>query len=189
MERVFADTNVLFPFSIMDLLLGMAEDGIHEFIWSGDLLDEWERVIVSSMQRSAQSAASITAAIREFFADGEIPRSSYAAEIDEMPSRDVDDRKHIAAAKAGRATVLLTKNLKDFPAAPLLELSIRVLDIDSYLGEQLAASPEQLLWTASRIADEKRRPPMSLGEWLGAVARAGAPTFVARFQQLFGEAG
>ena len=105
-----------------------------------------------------------------------------------MPSPDVDDRKHIAAAKAGRATVLLTKNLKDFPAAPLLELSIRVLDIDSYLSEQLAASPEQLLWTVSRIADEKRRPPMSLDDWLGAIARAGAPTFVVRFRQLLGEA-
>ena len=51
MERVFADTNVLFPFSIMDLLLGMAEDGVHEFIWSNDLLDEWERVIVDNSER------------------------------------------------------------------------------------------------------------------------------------------
>ena len=91
MDCVFADTSILFPFSIMDLLLGMAEDGIHEFNWSGDLLDEWERVIVSSMQRSAQSAASITAAIREFFAYGEIPRSSYSADIDEMPGPDADD--------------------------------------------------------------------------------------------------
>ena len=98
MERVFADTNVLFPFSIMDLLLGMAEDGMHEFVWSNDLLDEWERVIVAESQRSSESAASIVAAIREFFEAGEIPTASYAADVDDMPSPDVGDRKHIAAA-------------------------------------------------------------------------------------------
>ena len=105
----------------MDLLLGMAEDGVHEFIWSNDLLDEWERVIVDNSERSAESAASIVSAIREFFEDGEIPTASYAAEVDHMPSADLDDRKHIAAAKVGRATVLLTRNLKHFPAAPLSE--------------------------------------------------------------------
>ncbi len=185
MERVFADTNVLFPFSIMDLVLGMAEDGMHEFLWSEDLLQEWQRVIVEASRRSAQSAASVAAAIREFFEDGEVTRAAYEADIDEMPSPDIDDRKHIAAAKAGRATVLLTKNLKDFPAAALAEMSIRVLDIDAYLCEQLDASPEQMLWTGSRIAGEKRRPPMSLDEWLSVVGKAGAPEFVARFRHRF----
>jgi predicted nucleic acid-binding protein len=181
-ERVFADTNVLFPFSIMDLLLTMAEDGIHEFLWSDDLLDEWERVITASSKRSAASAAAITGDIRRFFRDGEIERSAYAHDIDDMPSPDPDDRKHIAAAKAGGASVLLTKNARDFPASPLLQMSIRVLDVDAYLCEQLAASPEQMLWTATRIADEKRRPSMTLNEWLDAVERAGAPEFVARLR-------
>lgn len=186
MERVFADTNVLFPFSIMDLVLGMAEDGIHEFIWSNDLLDEWERVIVENNQRSAESAASIVAAIREFFDDGEIPTASYAAEVDFMPSADPDDRKHIAAAKVGRATVLLTRNLKHFPAEPLLEMSIRVLDADGYLCEQLDGSPEQMLWTVTRIAGEKRRPSMSIIELLAALGNAGVPAFAERFQTEFG---
>lgn len=30
MARVFADTNVLFPFSVMDLLLTLAEDYVHD---------------------------------------------------------------------------------------------------------------------------------------------------------------
>lgn len=186
MERVFADTNVLFPFSIMDLVLGMAEDGMHEFIWSNDLLDEWERVIVENNQRSAESAASIVFAIREFFEDGEIPTASYAAEVDDMPSADLDDRKHIAAAKVGRATVLLTRNLKHFPVEPLSEMSIRVLDADAYLCEQLARSSEQMLWTVSRIAGEKRRPSMTVGELVAALGNAGVPAFAERFRAEFG---
>ncbi len=185
MERVFADTNVLFPFSIMDLVLGMAEDGIHEFIWSNDLLDEWERVIVQNNQRSAESAASIVAAIRDFFEDGEILTTSYAADVDNMPSADLDDRKHIAAAKVGRATVLLTRNLKHFPAEPLSEMSIRVLDADTYMCEQLTSSPEQMLWTVTRIASEKRRPTMTVGELLATLSNAGVPEFAERFRTEF----
>jgi excisionase family DNA binding protein len=46
--RVFADTNVLFPFSVMDLMLALTEDGIHDLMWTDALLDEWERVIVET---------------------------------------------------------------------------------------------------------------------------------------------
>jgi hypothetical protein len=42
MNRIFADTNVLLPFSVMDLLLALSEDGLHELIWTEALLDEWE---------------------------------------------------------------------------------------------------------------------------------------------------
>jgi hypothetical protein len=46
MARVFVDTNVLFPFSLMDLDLALTEDGVHELLWTDFLLSEWERVIV-----------------------------------------------------------------------------------------------------------------------------------------------
>ncbi len=38
--RVFVDTNVLFPFSVMDLMLALTEDGIHDVVWTDALLDE-----------------------------------------------------------------------------------------------------------------------------------------------------
>jgi predicted nucleic acid-binding protein len=78
MGRVFIDTNVLFPFSIMDLMLALTEDSVHEVIWSQALLAEWERVIVREQRRSAASAAAVTAAIREFFPECEVPEPAYA---------------------------------------------------------------------------------------------------------------
>ncbi|GIH23884.1 hypothetical protein Aph01nite_21940 [Acrocarpospora phusangensis] len=64
MARVFVDTNVLFPFSLMDLMLALTEDAVHTVVWSDHLLDEWERVIVREEHRSASSAARICAVIR-----------------------------------------------------------------------------------------------------------------------------
>jgi excisionase family DNA binding protein len=75
--RVFVDTNVLFPFSVMDLMLALTENGIHDVMWTDALLDEWERVIVQGQRRSPDAAAAITATVRQFFADTCIPVDSY----------------------------------------------------------------------------------------------------------------
>ena len=36
----------LFPFTVMDLILRLAEDRLLGFVWTDELLTEWERVIV-----------------------------------------------------------------------------------------------------------------------------------------------
>lgn len=91
------DTNVLFPFSVMDLMPVLTEDSVHEVVWSQRLLSEWERVIVREQRRSAESAAAVTRAIRRSFADCEIPEPAYAHLVDGMPGGDPDDRHHSAA--------------------------------------------------------------------------------------------
>ena len=57
MARVLADTNVLFPFSLMDLMLALSQDRIHTLLWSNRLLDEWERVIVREQHRRETQTA------------------------------------------------------------------------------------------------------------------------------------
>jgi hypothetical protein len=73
MARVFPDTNVLFPFSLMDLLLTLAEDYVHDLVWSDRLLSEWQRVIVREGHRSAEAAGRIAENIRTGFADSYVP--------------------------------------------------------------------------------------------------------------------
>jgi len=56
-DRVFVDANDLFPFSVMDLVLTLAEELI-DFVWSDELLAEWERVTsVTSPASSSPSTA------------------------------------------------------------------------------------------------------------------------------------
>src|SRR5262249_59112809 len=110
--------HVLFPFSVMDLILALTEDGIHSTLWTDALLDEWERVIVRSGRRSVSSAAAVTAAVRKFFPDAEVPLADYAGLIAGMPGDDPDDRVHMAAAVAGRATHLVTHHPPGSPPHP-----------------------------------------------------------------------
>src|SRR5688500_11174701 len=118
MGRVLADTNVLFPFSVMDLLLALSEDGVHDVIWTDALLQEWEEVIVREHRRSPKSAAGITSAIRDFFDDSKVERHEYEHLIDDMPGPDADDREHMAAAVARQPCTILTRDKKHFPSKP-----------------------------------------------------------------------
>ncbi len=77
LTRVFVDSNELFPFTIMDLILTLAEDQLFEFVWSEELLDEWERVIVEKGKRTKESAQSVAATVRESFKDGRIDPRGY----------------------------------------------------------------------------------------------------------------
>jgi len=95
-------------------MLALTEDGIHDMMWSDDLLDEWERVIVRERHRSPDAAAAITATIRQFFADTRIPVESYEGLIAEVDGPDPDDNAHMAAAVAGQVELLVTWNRKDF---------------------------------------------------------------------------
>jgi excisionase family DNA binding protein len=175
--RVFIDTNVLFPFSVMDLMLALTEDGIHDVMWSDDLLDEWERVIVRERHRSPDAAAAITTTIRQFFADTCIPVESYQGLVAEVDGPDPDDNAHMAAAVAGRVESLVTWNVKDFDCGFTRKHAINIVDPDQYLCALYEEFPDEVLATITRLAASKRRPPMKPVELVDAIDRAGVSEF------------
>lgn len=135
-------------------------------------------------RRSAASAAAITSAIREHFADSEVPESAYAHLIEQMPGKDPDDRVHMAAAVAGHAVAIVTWNLADFPAAALASHGVRVCTPDDYLCGLLDVWPAEILDTIVRMAGEKRRPPMTPADLADALSKAGVPAFAQRLQAM-----
>lgn len=125
-DRVFVDANELFPFSVMDLVLSLAEDLLIDFVWTDELLDEWERVIVREGKRTPETARSVSAAISRFFVTTQIDPTTYRGRVQDVPARDPDDRVHAAACAFGGATVLLTRNRRDFPGDFLTEHGVTV---------------------------------------------------------------
>ena len=170
-------------------MLALTEDSVHEMLWTQALLAEWERVIVREQRRSAASAAAVTAAIREYFADSEVPAPAYAHLVAQMPGDDPDDRVHIAAAIAGGAEAIVTWNRADFPAEALAAHRLRVCTPDDYLCDLLDAWPDDVLETVVRLAGEKRRPPMTPLDLTNFFAKAGAPAFAQRLQKRLADRG
>jgi predicted nucleic acid-binding protein len=187
--RVFADTNVLFPFSVMDVLLALSEDSIHDVVWTDALLDEWEEVIVRGHKRTPGTAASVTAVIRDFFADSKIEWAEYEHLIDEMPGADPDDHEHMAAAVVRQPCTILTHDTAGFPSKPLAERGVRVTDPDTYLCELADELAGEVADTIVRLAAEKRRPPKTPQDLLDDLASAGVPRFADRVRAVLAIGG
>lgn len=160
-RRVFPDTSVLYPVSLLDLLMRLAENRIHTLVLSDDLLDELERKWVHGRAEgkrvpSQRAATSALDGIRRTFADSFVPRERYLDRIADMPGNDEDDKPHLAAAEAGAATHILTRdNQGGFPADEVAKLGIRVQDPDEYLGELVDAFPAD----CRRIVEDGRTAP------------------------------
>lgn len=114
MERVFPDSNVLYPISLADLTLRLGDIAVHEVLWTEDLLAEVERVLVEHKGLPPEQAAYFCSCIREAFPEGEIERAAYADLILSRTGKDPDDHVHSAAAVGGGATVLISANTRDY---------------------------------------------------------------------------
>jgi len=183
LARVLPDTSVCFPISLLDLILRADEADLHRVVWTNDLLGELERVWVDKGSRSAVSARKVCDEIRTSFPDQQMPRSSYASLIESMPGPDPDDHAHSAAAVAAAPSILLTANLKDFPATELAERGVRVEHPDSYFTALFDAYADDLALIVEEMAAARLRPPMTPAEVLDALDRAGLSVFAARVRE------
>ena len=153
-RRVFFDTSVLYPVSLLDLLMRLAENRIHDIIWSEDLLteldDKWREGRTEGKRVPSEGAAAAALeGIRRTFADTRIDRHAYEHLIDHIPGNDEDDKLHIAAAKAGGATHIVTSDDSGgFPQDEIAELGIHVHLPDDYLTSLAVEIPDDWPSTA-----------------------------------------
>jgi hypothetical protein len=134
-------------------------------------------VIVREQKRTPETAASVTAAIRDFFDDSKVERAEYEHLIDEMPGADPDDHEHVAAAVARQPCIILTRDMAGFPSSQLAARGVRVTDPDTYLCELADELPGEVTDTVIRLASEKRRPPKTPQNLLDDLAGAAVPGF------------
>ena len=59
--KVVVDANVLFPFSLRDVLLRAAADDFFQLYWSGEILDEMERNLVATHMVTSERPSATTA--------------------------------------------------------------------------------------------------------------------------------
>ncbi len=184
MERLYLDTNVLFPMTLMDLMLSMAEDFHHDILWTDFLLEEWERVIVREKRRTTEQAQAITDAIRQAFPDGRVAPAAYEPLVDSVPGSDDDDRIHGAAAVAGGATAIITENVRHFDATFFASHGVVVGRAEDYLLGRLEAAPDLVIGTVRRLLALKTQQPWTPEEYLDRLDRAGAPRFADALRHL-----
>jgi len=166
----------------MDVLLTMSEDLLFTWVWTDETLDEWETVIVRQGMRTANSARAVTDAVRKYFGKYRIDESLYRGKELETFSPDPGDRLHAAACIYGDVDVLLTRNLKDFQTAAIVQAGVKVMTADAFLCDLLQVHRQAVVESFTRAANTRKNPPTTVGKFADVVAAAGAPRFARMFK-------
>lgn len=126
MPKVFLDTCVLYPPILRTLMLGLADAGVFDPLWSDGVAAEWLHVTAQKGQPGAPEALARMAAR---WPEGVTPAGN--PEMLDLP--DANDRHVLAAAIAGGADGLVTLNLRDFPPRATDPHGLRVQAPDPFV--------------------------------------------------------
>ena len=99
--------------------------------------------------------------------------TGYQPLIEALDLPDPDDRHVLAAAIKARAQVIVTNNLKDFPAAALERWDIEVKSPDDFILDQIARSSAAVYGAVQQVADSRESPPTTFGDVLAMLERDG----------------
>jgi predicted nucleic acid-binding protein len=178
MDAVLLDTCVLLKSYLHDTLLSVAEEGVFRPLWSDHILVELRRNLLKVGAKPDAVERRIEM-MTMYFPDARV--DGYEELIGSM-SNHPKDRHVLAAAVAGRADVLMTENVRDFPADAVSRFGIVVTVQDDFLLGLLDLYPEAVLRALRRQASRYRREPRTLSTLLGVLAEPGqgCPDFARR---------
>ncbi|MGH3510788.1 MAG: PIN domain-containing protein [Pseudonocardiaceae bacterium] len=175
------DACVLYPISLRDTLLNVAEAGLFRVLWTEEILTETARNIVRDTPGLTMEHLEKTfAAMRRAFPDAMI--SGYEPLIEAMTNHS-KDRHVLAAAVAAQADVVVTANLRHFPPQSGNPHGIRIESPDQFLCDAMQRQPDVVAAALRAQAARKRHPPMSADEMLDRLAIT-VPNFAAAARSL-----
>jgi len=170
----YLDTNVLYGATLCDTMLRIAEQGAYRPHWSEDVLGELVEVLVREAGILRARADRRVAQMQRAFPLAAV--ENYDLLVDAMTC-DPKDRHVLAAAVAARCEVVVTFNVKDFPPESTDPHQISVVTPDTFLLDQLDLHPPMVRRALLGQVTEANRPPLTMGQLLASLARAGVPAF------------
>jgi hypothetical protein len=110
--------------------------------------------------------------------------SGYEQVVDQLTLPDPDDRHVLAAAIHGRANVIVTVNLRDFPADLLAAYGIEAWHPDKLIRGLLHDRPEEVVAALRELHLDLKKPPIKMNELLASFRRTGLVQTVAELHRL-----
>ena len=167
---------VLVPITLADTLLRLAEAGLYRPLWSTTIIDEMVSAIEFVHPDLAEGRAQHRADVMQAqFEDACV--TGWGPLVPGLELPDPDDRHVVAAALRGRADIIVTANLRDFPAPTLSTFNLGVQSPDDFLLNQLDLDPDTTIRTIWEQTQATRRPTMGIDGLLLRLSRCGVPRF------------
>lgn len=175
---VFYDACVLYPAPLRDLLVRLARMGVFRAKWTQQIHEEWIRNALKNNPHLTRERLDMTASkMNEAVMDSLV--SDYEPLIAGLQLPDTNDRHVLAAAIKGQAEVIVTFNLKDFPADYLSQFNVWAQHPDEFMSDLIDIAPGEVLLAARQQRAALRNPPRTVDEFLDTLLRQQLPRTVA----------
>jgi hypothetical protein len=176
------DACVLYPSTLRDLLIRIAQVGLVQAKWTDAILDEVFRNLRDNRpdldtDRLKRTRELMMAAVRDVLVVG------YEPLIETVTLPDLDDRHVVAAAIRARAQLIVTANVRDFPAEALARWDLDAISPDDFVRAQIDLDRDLVYAAVTRIADSWLRPPGSVTDVLASLERDGLVESVAALRE------
>ena len=173
---VLLDSCVLYPYELRDLLLEAAHEQLYRVHWSAQILEDTVRNLLADARTTPERASRFCAAMERAFPEAPVePPPGLADQL----GCDPGDRHVLAAAIAAKAELIVTLNVRHFPAEVLEPLGIEAVTPDQFLCNLLDLAPGAIHECLETIAARQRNPARTAQALLQILSRQ-APTFASR---------
>ncbi|MGC0152954.1 PIN domain-containing protein [Chromobacterium vaccinii] len=172
--KVVYDACVLYPAPLRDALMRQALTGLYRARWTDAIHEEWMRNLLAnrpdlSRVQLERTRELMNRHVEDALVDG------YQYLIPSLSLPDPNDRHVLAAAIHSHASVIVTFNLKDFPAVSLEPYEIEAQHPDEFLAHLLDLNAAATLAAFAQHRQSLKHPPKTVSEYLDILQRQGLP--------------
>lgn len=174
----FLDANVLYPALLRNVMMYLALARLYRPLWSEAVHAEWMTALRRDHPELTGPQVQRTYRLMiEHVPDAMV--MGYESKVDGLTLPDAKDRHVLAAALHGGASVIVTSNLKHFPARALKPHGIRAEAPDAFLSKLVRRKGEAVTAALRELRLELKAPPYSVEDLLSGLERQKLPRTVA----------
>lgn len=177
------DACVLYPAPLRDFLMHLTLLDLFRARWTEAIHAEWMRNVLEQRpdlrpDQLARTKELMNTHARDSLVEG------YEPLIETLTLPDPDDRHVLAAAIHTEADLIVTFNLRDFPASALTPHTITALHPDEFLLTLFEVDEQRVQQAAERQRTMLKNPPKSLEEYWQTLTANSLPQTVERLRKL-----
>ena len=166
------DANVLYGACMRDILLRLADQGLFTPLWSAEIHTEWvDHLLAARSDLTRLKLERIRITMDQHFPSATV--TGYEPLIERLDLPDPQDRHVVAAAVRGGANVIVTQNLRDFPAERLAPYKLEAQHPDKFISELFESRHHGVLAAVRDHRAALQNPPRSPDEHLRAFEEVG----------------